>query len=200
MLIALLIANEKNFIKIKDNKSMLDFCFSIYKKINLIDYFLISVPQEKFEKIKSLSNEKVHFFPSLQSKNKTIINAISEFNKIKEFKSDDKIIIHEVNFANTEDRIIKDIITKSAKYNFINTILPFDNTFEIVRNNGSQFLVKNKKEVYLLQSPQLLHFNVYENIYLSKKETEPIAMINVLGSKYNYDLSDELMLELFCKK
>ena len=197
MYIVLLITNDKNFQKIKNNKSMLDLCFSKYKKINEIDYFLICVDNDKYHKIKTLNNEKIKFFPSFSDKNMTIVKTIMEFAKEHKINDDDKIIIHEVNFANTELRIIKDAINKSLTYNFINTILPFDNTFEIIMKNGSQFLIKNQKEVYHIQSPQLLHYCIFKNIYLDQPEITPIKMINVLGSKYNYDLSDELMLKLF---
>lgn len=199
MFITLFITNENNFKKIKDNKSMLDFCFSIYKSIKSIDYFLICVPENHYEKIKSLSNNKIIFYPVLNSKEETIIYAINDFNKEKlQINDDDKIIIHEVNFANTETRIINDIVSKSFKFNIINTILPFDNTFEIIMKNQSQFLVKNKKEVYLIQSPQLIHYSIYKQIYLGESNDKKISMVNVLGSKYNYDLSDELMLQVFC--
>ncbi len=197
MFIALIIANDQNFEKIKDNKSMLDLCFFTYKKIDVIDYFLICVNKDKYEKIKSLNNDKVKFFPNFNDKNSTISNTIKEFSKEHIIQNDDKIIIHEANFANTEERIIRDAINKSFTYNFINTIMPFDNTFEIIMKNGSQFLVKTPKEVYIIQSPQLLHYSTFKNIYFDEPEIIPIKMINVLGSKYNYDLSDELMLKFF---
>lgn len=197
MNILVLLAKENNLEKSFKNQSMLDICFDKFKSLNQINFFLICIPEEKIEELKYLKNNNVFLFKYFDEKNETIKNAIINFSSQIPINQMDRIVIHDCNFANVEKRIINDILNKSSIYNFINTIYPIEHSFKIVNDNGSQFLVKNKEEIYFLQSPQMYTYNLFIDLYLDGNQKPPIKMMNILGSKYNYDLSDDINLKLF---
>lgn len=194
------ILNENDHIKkCLKNKSLLEYTINIYQKIPQIDYFIICANEEVIDEIKYLKNEKTIICKNQKNKEETIANAIKLYASCNKTHDSDNIIIHEANYANTEIRIINDLLNKSKFFNCINTILPIENTFKIIKSNDCQLLLKNENEVYLIQSPQLFHYDVFQYLYLNGEKVD-IKMINILGSKYNYDLSDELYLTLFKKQ
>ncbi len=197
MKLLILLANKDNYQKIKDDKCAVEWCLKRYQDLNRIDHIIVSGDKEHAAMIEAMNDVHISFVENKKDKDETLAAAINQYLEKNKLNETDLILIHEANFTNTENRIIEDVLLRALNFNFINTISPLDNTFKIVSKNGSQLLIRNTEEIYLIQSPQAMHFNVFNNLYLDGKEKLDIKMINVLGSKFNYDISDPFNLKLF---
>lgn len=190
--IVVILAEENNIdIITKNSVSLLSLCLKKYKNITSIDYVLISISKKLHKNIEELLSNKVQVFDSQNNKENSLKFLIEEFEKNNKIAETDNILIHDCNYPNTEKRIIDNLITNSEKYNCVNTILPIENSYKLVFQKNNQFLIKNKEEFYYIQSPQLLKFNLFKNIYMDG-ENVTISMSNTLGSKFNILVKDEL--------
>lgn len=198
----------KQFLLI-DNKPLLAYTIEAFNKVKNIDQIVLVVPKEYINEVKKY---KVDFNLSKISKvveggttrQESVKNGLLSIN----CNDEDIILIHDGARPLINEDIIAANIQECSKYQAVETVIPMVDTV-IKSEDGTKLdSVKNRNELYQVQTPQTFKYSLIKKAHLICKDnlvSDDAQLIKnmginvhlVIGSRTNIKITNKEDLELF---